>query len=147
MVGLVFRFHYGVHTWARRLPAAFCVWLNRKNALFPFSTPLGSRPTWASHRLLLHISAGEERHRLADGPKLAALSDTLPACRSSTNVGIVEASCDKTPENGCEMRLGLESNFERDVHNLCVALTQEFFGTVDPLTEDELMGGSDRCCA
>ena len=37
------------------------------------------------------------------------------------------------------MRLAVKSNFERDVYNLCVALTQKFFRTIDALAEDELM--------
>ena len=37
------------------------------------------------------------------------------------------------------MRLALESNFERNIHNLRLALTQEFLGTIDALTEYELM--------
>jgi len=48
---------------------------------------------------------------------------------------------DETAENGREMRLALESNLERDVYNLCLALTQKFLGTIDALAEYELMGG------
>jgi len=38
------------------------------------------------------------------------------------------------------MRLALESNLERDVHDLRLALTQKLLGTIDALAEYELTG-------
>ena len=38
-----------------------------------------------------------------------------------------------------EMRLVLESDSKRDINNLCVALTEKFFGTIDSLLQNELM--------
>src|SRR5208283_2315825 len=46
---------------------------------------------------------------------------------------------DETSEHSCEMRLALESNLERDVHDLRLALTQKLLGTIDALAQYELM--------